>query len=400
VKPTFVQWGGGNIGRSFIGQVFSRSGYHVTFIDIDSKLVETLNEHKHYVVEAVSRDGLERLQVEDVSALHADWHEEVESAITDADLMGVSVGKNVWPHIARQLAHAILVRHKRRPDSPLDIILAENIHHGAAFVTQLLIPYLPKHFPLSSYVGLVETSIGKMVPIQKAHTPLVLRAEPYNELIVDKKGFHNPIPDVADLHPVHPIAAYVDRKLFIHNLGHATAAYIGFKAHPEQQSIAQVLEDPSVFMQVRKTMIQSMEILLHIYPKVFTRKELERHIDDLLMRFGNRALADTVFRVGRDLRRKLRYDDRLMGIIIRAQEIGMAWDRIGQAYLAAMEFIALDEEGNPFKSDVELIDELEGLPLYEAICLASSWSESDLPDQLCHTIAQACALIPRFTNGH
>jgi mannitol-1-phosphate 5-dehydrogenase len=118
------------------------------------------------------------------------------------------------------------------------------------------------------------------------------------------------------------------------------------------------------------------------------------------MRFGNRALADTVFRVGRDLRRKLRYDDRLMGIIIRAQEIGMAWDRIGQAYLAAMEFIALDEEGNPFKSDVELIDELEGLPLYEAICLASSWSESDLPDQLCHTIAQACALIPRFTNGH
>ncbi len=396
VKPTFVQWGGGNIGRSFIGQVFSRSGYYVVFIDIDSKLVETLNAHHHYVVEAVSRDGMERLQVDDVSALHADWHKEVEDAIIDADLMGVSVGKNAWKHIAKQLAHAILARHKKRPDAPLDIILAENIHHGAQFVTDLLMEHLPKNFPLETYVGLIETSIGKMVPIQRASTPLVLRAEPYNELIVDREGFRNPIPKVKDLNPVHPIAAYVDRKLFIHNLGHACAAYIGYIAHPEKQLIAQVLEDPAVFNQVRKTMLQSMEILLHIYPKVFTKKDLERHIDDLLLRFGNRALGDTVFRVGRDLRRKLRYDDRLMGIIIEAQKIGMAWNRIGQAYLAALDFRATDSDGNTWQADVEFLEELPNAKEDDVICQASSWQASTLDEQLLNTIAQAFKLIPPF----
>jgi mannitol-1-phosphate 5-dehydrogenase len=396
MKPLFVQWGGGNIGRSFIGQVFARSGYRVVFIDIDSKLVEELNHHKRYVVEAVSRDGLERMQVEDVSALHADQREEVEKAIVEADLMGVSVGKNAWPFIAKQLSHAIRRRHKTRPDSPLDIILAENIHEGAKFVTGLLTPHLPETFPLKSYVGLIETSIGKMVPIQKGNDPLVVRAEPYNELIVDKKGFLNPIPPVDDLHPVHPIGAYVDRKLFIHNLGHACAAYIGFALHPESHMIAQVLEDKAVFAQVRKTMVQSMEILLHLYPKVFTRKDLERHIDDLLLRFGNRALGDTVFRVGRDLRRKLRYDDRLMGIIVEAQRIGMAWNRIGQAYLAALEFTAHDSDGTPWKADVEFLEELSKLPLEEKICKASGWKESPLPPQLCHTIAQSFLLVPRF----
>lgn len=396
MKPTFVQWGGGNIGRSFIGQVFSRSGYHITVIDIDQNLVDVLNSRGRYVVEAVSKSGTERIGVDDVSALHVNQTKLVEEAISSCSLMGVSVGKNAWPHIAGPLAKAILNRHQRRPDSPLDIILAENIHNGAAFVAALLKTHLPADFPLSSFVGLIETSIGKMVPIQDPSDPLVLRSEPYNELIVDKKGFLNPIPKVVDLHPVHPIGAYVDRKLFIHNMGHAATAYIGYQIDPSATYIAEVLEQPAVFSQVRKTMMQSMEILLHLYPKVFTRKDLERHIDDLLMRFGNRRLGDTIFRVGRDLKRKLRYDDRLMGIIIEAQGIGMAWNRIGQAYLAAFGFTATDVDGKPWSADSEFLKGLEGLEREEAICKASSWKESTLPEDLCHTIAQAFRMIPEF----
>ena len=38
----FVQIGAGNIGRSFIGQLFSRAGYEVVFIDVDDAVVEAL----------------------------------------------------------------------------------------------------------------------------------------------------------------------------------------------------------------------------------------------------------------------------------------------------------------------------------------------------------------------
>lgn len=393
MKPIFVQWGGGNIGKSFIGQVFSRGGYRVVFIDIDTKLIDAINAKGSYTVEVVGRDSIERMQIQDVSALHVSQEADVQQVIGEAALMGVSVGKNVWPHVARQLAHAIRKRYEMAPNRPLDIILAENIHGAAAFTSHLLKEHLPESFPLAQYVGLIETSIGKMVPVQTGSNPLLVRAEPYNELIVDRKGFLSAVPAIHDIHPVHPIGAYVDRKLFIHNLGHAAAAYLGHAAHPEKHYIADVLEDPAVFNQVKKTMHQSMEVLLHIYPTVFTRADLERHIDDLLFRFGNRSLKDTIFRVGRDLGRKLHYDDRLMGIIIEAQRIGMAWDRIGRVYQSALTFRATDEHGNRWQPDTEFLASLAGLSKQEQICRASGWKESPLPEAMCHTIAQAFELI-------
>jgi mannitol-1-phosphate 5-dehydrogenase len=40
--------GAGNIRRSFIGQLFSRSGYEVVFVDINKELVKELNKKRVY----------------------------------------------------------------------------------------------------------------------------------------------------------------------------------------------------------------------------------------------------------------------------------------------------------------------------------------------------------------
>ena len=39
IKNKLVLFGAGKIGRSFIGQVFSRSGYEVVFIDINQEII-------------------------------------------------------------------------------------------------------------------------------------------------------------------------------------------------------------------------------------------------------------------------------------------------------------------------------------------------------------------------
>ncbi|MFA7370601.1 MAG: mannitol-1-phosphate 5-dehydrogenase [Sphaerochaetaceae bacterium] len=372
----FVQWGAGNIGRSFVGQVFARASYQVTFIDIDESLIRALNSKGEYIVETVFHEEVKQLPIKGVKALHAQDQEAVNRAISACDLMGVSVGKNVWPHIAEQLATAIIARYAVKPTHPLDIILAENIHNGANFVGNLLKEHLPSDFPLKEHVGLIETSIGKMVPIQTKSDPLVIRAEPHNDLFVNREAFLNPIPPVADLKGVSPMEAYGDRKLYIHNMGHATAAYLGFKKHSELTLIAEVLEDAELLSQVRQTMLQSMDVLLALYAGVFTAEELTRHIDDLLNRFRNKALGDTVFRVGRDLKRKLHWEDRLMGIIIKAQTLSLPWDLIAQAYLTALAFKARDAEGLTDPHDSAFLETLENLPLREKIYRASGWNTS------------------------
>ena len=46
-----VMYGGGNIGRGFIGLLFSQSGYDVTFIDVAEPVVDALNREKRYPVQ-------------------------------------------------------------------------------------------------------------------------------------------------------------------------------------------------------------------------------------------------------------------------------------------------------------------------------------------------------------
>lgn len=387
MEKLFVQWGGGNIGRSFVGQVFARASYKVTFIDIDERLISALNAKGEYVVETVFNDAVELIPIKGVNAINANDQEAVNQAIGNCALMGVSVGKNVWPHIAKQLATAINERYKADKNAPLDIILAENIHNGAAFVTSLLQQYLPPDFPLKGYVGLIETSIGKMVPIQSGSDPLIIRAEPHNDLFVNREGFLNPIPAVADLRPVAPMEAYVDRKLYIHNMGHATAAYWGFQKYPEREFIADVLGDEALLERVRQTMGQSTAILYQLHKGVFTKEELNDHVEDLLSRFKNQALGDSIFRVGRDLPRKLHWEDRLMGIIVKGEALNLPWDLIGEAYLVALEFKALDGNGKREARDQQFQESLEGLSLREKIYKASGWSTSPHPQSLFDSIA-------------
>jgi mannitol-1-phosphate 5-dehydrogenase len=112
-----------------------------------------------------------------------------------------------------------------------------------------------------------------MVPIMTLkdldEDPLQVFAEPYNELIVDKMGFKNQLPDVISLAPKNNIRAWVDRKFFIHNLGHATVVYNGYLRNPLATCIWEVLEDPVVYNTARETMRQSATVLMSLHPENF-----------------------------------------------------------------------------------------------------------------------------------
>lgn len=354
-KRNIVIFGAGKIGRSFIGQLFGCSGYDVVFIDADPPLVNSLNYRGVYRV-IIKGDNEHEIIVPNVSAISASEKDQVTEAISNAAILAISVGKNALEKVIPAIASGLVLRYERNPEATLDIIIAENMRNAAEFLRESLSSLLPNGYPLQSLVGLIETSIGKMVPIMTQadidKDPLMVFAEPYNTLILDGKGFKGPIPDVQGLAPKNNIKAWVDRKAFIHNLGHATTAYYGFFRHPDAVFIFEVLEDPEVFEFTKKSMLQSAEIILAAYPADFTKNDLEEHINDLLCRFSNRALRDTLFRVGNDLTRKLSADDRFMGAIHLAVNAGMAYDKILEAMAYGFFFMVKDEEGNLFKPDV------------------------------------------------
>ena len=58
-----VMYGGGNIGRGFIGALLSQSGYRVTFIDVAEPVVKHLQEKGCYPIRYVSSTGHEDVLV-------------------------------------------------------------------------------------------------------------------------------------------------------------------------------------------------------------------------------------------------------------------------------------------------------------------------------------------------
>jgi mannitol-1-phosphate 5-dehydrogenase len=357
-KNKIVIFGAGKIGRSFIGQLFSTGGFEVVFVDVFKPIIDELNNRGNYNV--IIKSGKEEiLNIKNVRGVYADDEQNVVREVATAGILAVSVGLNGLRHIFPLLAKGLLERYKSDKSYALDIIIAENMRNSDSYFQKQLAILLPESYPLNNLVGLIETSIGKMVPIMQKkdiqEDILQIFAEPYNTLILNKKGFRNPIPDIKGLAPKENMKAWVDRKLFIHNLGHSAAAYIGYKFNPKFVYLFEVLAIPEIMRSVRETMLQSADILLAKYPDEFTSEALVDHIDDLLMRFQNKALGDTIFRVGCDLPRKLGPEDRLAGAINDALALGLEYDKILFALVCGCHFRATNEDGNMLNEDTEFV---------------------------------------------
>ena len=106
-------------------------------------------------------------------------------------------------------------------------------------------------------------------------------------------------------------------------------------------------------------MLQSAELLLRKYPGEFSRNDLILHIDDLLIRFQNRYLGDTVFRVGCDLMRKLGPEDRIVGAIKTAIAYKLPYDRILFALVCGFHFRATGENGVMLPQDIDFATQYE-----------------------------------------
>ncbi|MFW6304100.1 MAG: mannitol-1-phosphate 5-dehydrogenase [Candidatus Sumerlaeota bacterium] len=379
MSKTFVQFGAGNIGRSFLGQLFSRGGYEIVFVDVDETLIHQLNEENAYRIVIKHPDGTDEIiSIDNVRAVNGLDDEAVAEVIADCDLAATAVGARALGHVAPTLAKGLMAR-RRRGRGTLDIILAENLQGAASFLKEALSRQLTEDFDIDRRVGLIETSIGKMVPIMRHEDleidPLWVFAEPYNTLIVDAKAFRNPVPNIDGLKPVDNIAAYVDRKLFIHNLGHSATAYLGYEKEPHWDYIWEVLEDDQIASTVRRAMRQSSEALLAEYPETFSKSDLAEHVEDLLARFRNKALGDTIHRVGRDLYRKLGRRDRLVGALLLVLKHDREADAIARAVRAAVQFEKSDEKGELFPADRE-------------------FAEKEKPLGLQHILRKVCELAP------
>jgi mannitol-1-phosphate 5-dehydrogenase len=254
--------------------------------------------------------------------------------------MATAVGAPALPSIGTAIGGGLSRRWADGNRVPLNILICENLAGAGGVLRTLVAAALDEHERafLDERVGFVETSIGRMVPVMSPEMqegdPLRIWAEEYAKLPVDRDGFRGAIPDIRNMVPHRPFAFHLQRKLYIHNMGHALTAYLGQQRG--YRLVAQAVADPDVLATCRAAMMESAQALAREHGVDLA--ELVAHVEDLLERFGNRALGDTLDRVGRDLRRKLAPGDRLIGALGACLRNGVEPRAICTGVAAALRF--------------------------------------------------------------
>ncbi len=315
-----IIFGAGNIGRGFIGQLFSESGYRISFVDIDRPLLAALNQQQGYTIRLVTNESTVEVKVGPVRGLLAQEREAIVQAVAEAEIGATAIGAGVLKHAAPNLAAGIARRAERGIKTPLNLVICENLKGAAHIFQEMVAAELPPayHPYLAEQVGFVDTVIARMVPplppALRAQDPSLIVVEPYKELPVDAAGFVGPPPNIVGMIPDSPFSFYTERKLYMHNAGHAV---LGYLAHQQgYKYVHQAIQSPAIATAVRGAMLESGQALQKKYS--LPPDALTAYSNDLLLRFGNRVLGDTVFRLSRDPIRKLAPTDRLVGAALNA----------------------------------------------------------------------------------
>lgn len=341
-----LQFGAGNIGRSLIGGLFSPLGYKIIFVDVDPDVVEELNRRRRYEI-VVKEDREQIVVVDPVEAVDFQQFETIVSLVDQADIISLAVGAKNLPHLFPLLAAGLKNR-----KSTVDIIICENMKNASAICHQGLASNGVTHF---DSIGLVTAVIEKMVPSVPAEVRkqdlLATWGERYNKIQLDASAIVAGLPVSPDIELVDSIEARYERKLYLANLMHTATSIIGELSG--YWYIAEALEQPSIFAFIRTIAKESGQALSLVYPSLFEHQSLDAYIDQFLHRLGNKHLKDTVYRGARDIARKLKVGERLLGPALLYQDQFNSIPR-GLCVLiaAAAYFHGADESGKVSEADI------------------------------------------------
>lgn len=307
-----LHFGAGNIGRGFIGKLLADAGIHVTFADINETVIHQLNQRQSYSVKIVG-EGHNKIEiVKNVDGINSSHQEELFAKIQHVDLITTAIGAGVLKIIAKSLAQGVLQRIQKGNTKPLNIIACENMVRGTTALKEHMFAHLSEEEQqlVSQHVGFVDSAVDRIVPPAETNTedPLQVTVEEFSEWIVDKTQFKGTIPHIPGMELTDNLMAFIERKLFTLNTGHAVTAYLGKLAG--YQFVKQSIDDENIKQQVKAVMQESGAVLIKRYQ--FDPAAHAAYIEKILKRFANPYLHDDVDRVGREPLRKLSYNDRLI----------------------------------------------------------------------------------------
>ena len=304
-----LHFGAGNIGKGLIGYLLNKSGFDLCFVDVNEDSVNRMNSSNQYPLELLDEDHTVEI-ISPVRALHSRSHDQVVDAIVEADLITTSVGAGNLSKVAPVISEGLLKRVQLDKGS-IDVIANENMINASSKLKEEIYKNVSESEmdAIRSNIGFPNSAIDRLSLSEERSEGEVTLVEPYYEWMIEKSGMLNPdLPSISNATYVDELKPYIERKLYIVNLGHAATAYTAFLEG--YGTIQNALRNPEIEEFLRKTLKESAGYFTHTYH--FDPEEMSEFIGRTIERFKNANISDDILRVGRSPIRKLGFNERLV----------------------------------------------------------------------------------------
>ncbi len=368
-----IQLGAGNIGRGFIGALLAQSGYHVVFADVNQEVLDKINEDKKYTIHVMDVECSEEV-ITDISAIHSN-NEKLVDVIAECEILTTAVGLTVLKFVAPTIAKGIAMRHENGSKEYLNVIACENAVRGSSVLKDLVYNELSTELQqyADTYIGFPDCSVDRIVPPVKSENIIDVVVERYYEWNVEEQAFKGEIPKINGMNLAGDLLAYIERKLFTLNTGHAITSYLGnLKGYA---TVDESINDKTIYNIVKMAMIESGNGLVEKHG--LDQETHLKYIDKIINRFKNHYLQDDVGRVGREPLRKLSASDRLVNPMLTAYNYGLPVE-----YLMIGAGAALNYENDTDGQAVELQEKITSLGIDEALCQVTGITDEYLKERI------------------
>jgi mannitol-1-phosphate 5-dehydrogenase len=341
----FTGFGFGPIqGGLFASEAFQSGNFsRIVVAETDQELVNGVRANNGtYFVNVAKADRIEVLKVDDIELYNPNVDDdrgillEALSESTEIATCLPSVSSYTEPDDS---VVPLLGRGLRGSKAIATIIYAaENNNHAAEILQDAVTS--ESSGSLGHNVQFLNTVIGKMsrtvsspAEIEKLKlTPVAPRinraflVEEFNRILVTRSMVNDFRPGIEVFIEKEDLLPFEEAKLYGHNAIHALLAYIGkVKGYKE---MTQLKQDGEIMKVARSAFLQEsgaalIEQYASLDEELFTKDGYEIYAEDLLERMTNRFLADTTERAGRDVVRKLAYNDRIFGTMTLALKNGI-----------------------------------------------------------------------------
>jgi mannitol-1-phosphate 5-dehydrogenase len=245
------------------------------------------------------------------------------------------------PDVAQTLALAVSECRKSGLARPLNCIACENMMDSSSTLGRHVRGLLDGEDLAwcDAWVGFPDCMISRVVP-RPEPDPLVIVAEDYNEWTARAEAFRGEKPAaLTALELVDNQSARLERKLFVHNGGHAVCGYFGF--HRGHKHIHEAVADPVVAERVVGALDELGEVVRRKHG--FSAASIDEYKQDLCRRGAVPQMRDEILRVVRDPIRKLSPRERLVAPAKLAVEYGLSRRRIVEGIVAALKYSHPDD---------------------------------------------------------